>query len=139
MKISYKIKNNASVVERLFEVTKKDPLKGKHATTKSKLIKAAKVSSFAIEEVFNYWKSVMNKPATVVLDELRRQNIGAAISDYGIQGCKDAIDGCLLSDFYMGHNKQNVVYNDISLILRNSTKIELFINTFKQSKNNTEW
>lgn len=140
MRTMSKMGESNTVVERLFEVEKKkDPLKGKHATTKYKKQRADKVSLIAIEEVFNYWKTVMNKRSTVVLDELRRQNIGAAIHDYGIEKCKHAIDGCALSDFHMGRNKQNKRYDSIELILRDSVHIEKFVGIHDDHRKQAEW
>ena len=140
MRTMSKIGNKNTVVERLFMVDENRELgKGKHATTKAKLKRAAKVSPLAIEDVFNHWKTVMNKRSTVVLDELRRQNIGAAIHDYGIEACKQAIEGCSMSDFYMGRNKQNKRYDSIELILRDSAHVEKFIDVYEQHKKQGEW
>ena len=140
MRTMSKMGNRETVVERLFVVEENKKLgKGKHATTKSKLQCAAKVSPLAIEEVFNHWKTVMNKRPTVVLDEHRRQNIGAAIHDYGIQACKQAIEGCSMSDFHMGRNKQNKRYDNIELILRDSIHIEKFIDVYEQHNKGPKW
>lgn len=52
MRTMSKMGNRETVVERLFVVEENKKLgKGKHATTKSKLQRAAKVSPLAIEEV----------------------------------------------------------------------------------------
>jgi len=140
MRTMSKMGNINTVVERLFVVEENKKLgKGKHATTKDKLRKAAKVSPLAIEDVFNHWKTVMNKRSTVVLDEVRRQNIGAAIHDYGIEMCKQAIEGCSMTDFYMGRNKQNKRYDSIELILRDSAHVEKFVDVYEQQSKGAQW
>jgi hypothetical protein len=96
--------------------------------TQEKLDNSATVADDLIEDVFNHWIDAMGKnPKRVALDEKRRRNIGNAISFYGVETCKDAIDGCLLSDFHMGRNRQNKKYNDIELILRDAEHIERFL------------
>lgn len=62
-----------------------------------------------------------------VLDEQRRQRIGWAIHDYGLDGCKKAIDGILKSSWHMGANPQNKRYVDVELIFRNAANVEKFI------------
>lgn len=95
--------------------------------TLNKSGKAKKISQEQIITVFEFWKQVMKKNSNVKLDTVRARNIGAAIYDYGIDGCYKAIEGCALSDFHMGRNANNTKYNDIELILRDATKIERFI------------
>lgn len=90
---------------------------------KTALIK--EVSPEAIEQVFVYWKTTLNKRDNVVLSRLREAYIAEGIKEYGIAACLEAIRGCSLSDFHMGSNRQNVQYNDIELILRPG-KIENF-------------
>lgn len=90
--------------------------------------KVEKEQPGAIEAVFEYWIETMNKRRSIVrLDSKRRLSIGAAIHDYGLELCKQAIDGCKRSPFHMGQNKQGKVYNDIELILRDAEKIERFL------------
>jgi len=95
--------------------------------TLNKSGKAKKISQEQIITVFEFWKQVMKKNSNVKLDTVRARNIGAAIYDYGVDGCYKAIEGCALSDFHMGRNANNTKYNDIELILRDATKIERFI------------
>ena len=122
--------SNMTVVERLFEMTepakKRGPQKRPRATSISKNKKSLLVDQNQIKEVFDFWVLTFGKKR-VALDEKRRQAIGAAIHDYGIEACRDAITGCTLSDFHMGRNKNNKVYNEIELILRDSEHIERFL------------
>lgn len=101
--------------------------------TKTKAAKAKTIPQEQIVTVFEFWKQVMSKNSNVKLDIARARNIGAAIHDYGVEGCYKAIEGCALSDFHMGRNANNTKYNDIELILRDATKIERFIEIYESS------
>lgn len=63
------------------------------------------------------------KPA---LTEDRIVIIGAAIAEYGVKTCIDAVIGCSYSDWHMGQNPQGKKYNDVELIFRNAQNIERF-------------
>jgi hypothetical protein len=90
--------------------------------------KVEKEQPGAIELIFEHWVQVMEKRKSIVrLDAKRRLSIGAAIHDYGVDLCKQAIEGCRRSPFHMGQNKNGKIYNDIELILRDAEKIERFI------------
>lgn len=109
--------------------------RGPNKKTMSNNAKVATVAEDSIQEVFDYWVLVhksesRRKPA---LDSDRRFFIALAIHDYGIQDCKDAIDGCRLSDFHMGRNKQGKKYNDIKLILRGAEQIERFLDLYDKN------
>jgi len=93
------------------------------------------VAEDQILEVFNFWiekckSSTRRKP---VLDSTRRLTIGAAIHDYGIEACKEAILGCTMSEFHMGNNKNGKRYDDVELILRDAKHIEQFLDIFDKS------
>ncbi len=134
-----------TVVERtLFPVDELPPeAKGKHETTKSKMLKAGKVSMAAKTEIFDFWKIHFKKSKLVKLDKKREIAIGAAIHDYGMENCRKAIMGCSYSDFHMGRNKRQTVYNDIELILRDSPHIEDFITIYERhtetKPTDTDW
>lgn len=96
----------------------------KRRVTKS--AKASTVSPDAVQTVWDYWVLVMGS-SRAVLDDDRKLSIGAAIHDYGIDGCRKAIDGCAVSPFHMGANQAQKKYNGIDLIFRNSEKTESFI------------
>ena len=108
------------------EEAPKKKRRGPSQRTKTQLQKSQKVSPDAIKEIFEFWKKTFNKKRAI-LDEKRSKNIGAAIHDYGMETCKEAIIGCSLSDFHMGRNKDKRVYNDIELIFRDATKVERFL------------
>ena len=102
--------------------------------------KATSASDAEIQQVWDYWVSKMRgtskrKP---VLDSTRRQFIGAAIFDYELQGCLDAIDGCAMSEFHMGRNKMNKRYDSIELIFRDAEHIEKFHDILDKSTEEKE-
>lgn len=108
--------------------------------TLSRAKKSAMIPMSAVTEVWDYWIQVMRagskrKP---VLDATRRQIIGAAIHDYEVQGCKDAIDGCALSEFHMGRNKNNKKYDSVELIFRDAEHVEKFHEILDKSKEDKE-
>jgi predicted phage replisome organizer len=82
--------------------------------------------SSLVFDIFEYWKSVHNHQQAK-LDNKRKRLIKLALSNYSPEDLKKAIDGCKKSDFHMGKNKNNMIYDQIELILRDSHHIELFI------------
>jgi len=102
-----------------------------HNQSKSKLAKT--VSPALIQEVFDYWKETMGKKRAV-LDSKRTRDIGWAIALWGVEGARDAIDGCKASDFHMGNNSRKTVYNDITLIFRDAEHVERFQETLDKSR-----
>lgn len=87
-----------------------------------------------VREVFNHWVEIVkNRPGKkaptrpVVLGPKREHAIRQALKLYGVQTCKDAIEGVLYSDWHMGNNPRGKTYDDITLILRNEVTIERFL------------
>lgn len=95
--------------------------------TKEQAGKAKSVSEQRILEVFEYWRERVSPRSRAVLDHERRQRIGWAIHDYGVDGCKKAIDGILKSPWHMGQNPQNKKYADVELIFRSAANVEKFM------------
>jgi hypothetical protein len=115
---------------------KRGPGRPPSEKTLSRAKKSAMIPDAAVLDVWNHWIQVMRggskrKP---VLDATRRQVIAAAIHDYEIQGCKDAIDGCALSDFHMGRNKSNKRYDSVELIFRDAQHVEKFMEILDKSQ-----
>lgn len=108
----------------------------------SRAKKSAMISDSEVAEVWIHWITVMRtgskrKP---VLDATRRQVIAAAIHDYEVQGCKDAIDGCSLSEFHMGRNKMNKRYDSVELIFRDAEHVEKFHEILdKSTEDDGDW
>lgn len=108
--------------------------------TLSRAKKAAMISSVEVDEVWSHWLTTMRagskrKP---ILDATRIQIIAASIHDYGVPGCKDAIDGCLLSEFHMGRNKTNKRFDSVELIFRDSEHVEKFHEILDKSQQDSE-
>ena len=102
--------------------------------------KATSASDAEIQQLWDYWVSKMRATSKrkPVLDLSRRQFIGAAIFDYELQGCLDAIDGCSISEFHMGRNKMNKRYDSIELIFRDAEHIEKFHDILDKSTEEKE-
>jgi hypothetical protein len=120
-----------------------EPVKrGRPASTQklSRSKKAMSVPSSEIQELWDYWVSKMREGSKrrPVLDDARRQYLGAALHDYGMHGCKDAIDGCALSEFHMGRNKMNKRYDSVELIFRDAEHIEKFHDILDKSTEEKE-
>lgn len=103
--------------------------RGPSKLTRQQRQKAEKVPAAAINEIYEYWCTVMRPGKTRVpsLDAKRELKVASAIADYGIPECKAAIDGCAASDFHMGRNKQKKRYDDLELIFRDQDHIERFL------------
>jgi len=79
-------------------------------------------------EIFTYWKKVMEKGEHTKLTPKREKNINARLKDgYTVENIKSAIDGCINSAFHMGANNDRKKFNDIELICRSGEKIESFM------------
>jgi hypothetical protein len=101
---------------------------------------AAKVPEDQILEVFEFWKLTFGKKRTSIahLNHVRRVWIGSAIYHYGIDGAKDAITGCTMSDFHMGRNKQNKTYTGIEHIFKDNARIEAMLDKLPRDQNKKE-
>lgn len=111
---------------------KNGPQKRPRIETQQKSAKYKKVSKDSIQLVFDYWVETMGKRKNSVLNHLRSVSIGAAIHDYGVEDCKKAIEGCKFSEWHMGRNPQNRVYDDIELILRGPQQIDRFLDLYER-------
>jgi hypothetical protein len=114
-----------TMANKRFRMTKKEKLE-KALSDRQKM---ETVDLDEIQDVFDHWISVHKSESKrkPFLDTKRRMLLAVAIHDYGIDGCKSAIEGCSNSHFHMGKNKQRKVYNSLELIFRDSASIERFI------------
>lgn len=96
-------------------------------------IKTDSVVEDLSQEVFDFWKSTMDKKKTTILDTKRRRRIGWAIKNYGLEPARNAILGCSYSTWHMGQNPGNKTYNDISLIFRDAEHIEMFLDRYDKN------
>jgi len=91
-----------------------------------------------IDEVFDYWRKVMNRSRSKI-DKKRISKLNAALEHgFSVDELKKAVDGAKKSPFHRGNNDRGVIYDSIDLIFRNPEKIEAFISIFDthiQNKN----
>jgi len=112
-------------------------------TTQERIKNAEKVQAELIHELFEFWKTTFSsKRAALDLDRYRC--LGNAIYLYGMEDCRRAILGCAASEFHMGKNKNNRVYNSVDLIFRDASHIERFIGYLEEKENreknkNNDW
>ena len=78
-----------------------------------------------VVELFRHWQRVHKHP-TAKLDAKRRKAIERAVKSHGADVVRAAIDGCAKSAFHQGENDRGQVYDDLTLILRDASKIEGF-------------
>jgi len=89
--------------------------------------KLSSENDIRVIEIFDYWKTVMQHPKAK-LDRKRVTKIMAALKlGFTVEDLKGAIDGCSNTPFNMGENKQQKRYDDIELILRDASHIEVFM------------
>ncbi len=108
------------------------PVKGKKsARIKAKKSALKQVPSEEVEQLFVFWRDTLVKKS--LLSDERRAILAWAILNYGMETCEMAIKGCSFSDWHMGRNPNNVKYDSIELIFRNSEKVEFFVQKFQNS------
>lgn len=79
-----------------------------------------------VSVVFEHWCEVMAHPDAKLTDE-RRAKIRARLDEgYTAFQILEAVDGCRASPFNMGDNEHKRVYDDLTLICRNGSKVEQF-------------
>lgn len=75
--------------------------------------------------VFDRWRDRLSHPQAK-LDAKRKGCIERALRTHGIETVLAAIEGCASSPFHLGENDRGMRYDDLTLILRDATKIEQF-------------
>ena len=78
------------------------------------------------QRVFDAWIEATGKTGKTLLSDERRRLIRRALKSYPLEDVIDAVRGWRHSAYHMGDNDGHVVYNDLSLLLRNAEKIEKF-------------
>ncbi|MBS1790589.1 MAG: hypothetical protein JST85_22920 [Acidobacteria bacterium] len=99
------------------------------ATTPTLTLVASTPSlSDQVNEIFDYWKTILRHPNAKLTNERKRLIETRLKRDgYTVEQIKQAIDGCSRSVFHQGGNSQGMVYDDLSLICRDGTHLERFI------------
>lgn len=88
-----------------------------------------------ILDIFNVWKTTMQKGERTKFDKKRRSYISNALRNYTKEECIKAIVGCSYTPWNMGANPSERKYNDLSLIFRDSERIERFIDNYNKKMN----
>lgn len=96
--------------------------------TEKQLSKAAELNNQAID-VFNYWKTVMRKSRVKIENSPERLTAIKSMirKGYTVETIKQAVDGCKSTPWNMGDNPKGKNYNDLTLICRNSSKLDSFL------------
>lgn len=80
-----------------------------------------------VDEVFEYWKKVFNKPRAK-MDDKREKLIRAALNlEYTVDDLKQVIDGVRNTPHNMGFNDRQTMYIDIGLIFRDADHIDRYM------------
>lgn len=87
--------------------------------------------------VFDFWKTTMNSPRSV-LDKTRKRRIEGALKNFSIDDLKKAITGCRDSPWNMGENPQRTKYNGVDVIFRDAENIERFM-SLAPKESTKEW
>lgn len=83
-----------------------------------------------VDEVFSYWKQIMNHP-NAKLDKKRKIIIqGALKSGYEVEQLCQAITGCSYTAHNMGENERGERYDGLHVILRDANQIDRFIGNY---------
>lgn len=79
-----------------------------------------------IIEVYFYWRNANNINSPMrkggEMSKAHRAILLKAVEDWGVDACKQAIDGNRLSAYHMGDNPEKRIWNDLGLILRDSDR-----------------
>ena len=94
--------------------------------------KSAKANKDVLD-VFDYWKQVMKKNSSAILNDKRTKAIEGRFKEgYTVDQIKMAITGCSMTPHNMGQNDNNKKYDDIELICRDGVKVETFANNCQE-------
>jgi hypothetical protein len=80
-----------------------------------------------VREVFEYWRTVMNRPQAILDNKRSRAIAGRLKEGYSVDQLKQAIEGCKASAWHQGQNDRHQVYNDVELVCRDAQRVEAFI------------
>ena len=86
-----------------------------------------KASVETATELFAYWQRVMDRPSTRFTAERKVAILARLRNGYTKAQLRMAIDGCRNSPHHMGENDNQKPYNDLTLIMRNGSKVEDFM------------
>jgi hypothetical protein len=84
-----------------------------------------------VQVIFSYWQQALNHPHARLTPERERVIRARLREGYTPDVIKKAIDGCRASPFHRGQNERGQPYDDLTLICRNGSKLESFLNIGK--------
>ncbi len=84
-------------------------------------------------EIFSYWKEVMKKSNSSILNAKRTKAINERLKEgYTVDQIKLAITGCSMTPHNMGQNDNCKKYDDLELICRDGSNVERFAGNAQQ-------
>jgi hypothetical protein len=88
-----------------------------------------------VDRVFDHWRKAMNSPRSK-MDNKRRARIEWALAEHDFETCVQAIDGCALSDFHMGHDPKTngAKHNGIKVIFRDADQVDRFVGIWNEQR-----
>jgi len=87
-----------------------------------------------VEEIFSYWKLVMNHPRASLSTKRRRMVRARLKEKYTVDDIKRGIDGCKATPFNMGENKDHAIHDDLELICRTTEHLDRYIGNYYKSQ-----
>jgi uncharacterized protein YdaU (DUF1376 family) len=112
-----------------------EPLtKNQEPLTKNQLSNTSAKANNDILEVFNYWKEVMKKNNSSILNAKRTKALKDRFKEgYTVEQIKMAIVGCSMTPHNMGQNNNGKKYDDLELICRDGSNVERFAGNAQQA------
>ncbi len=98
-------------------------------TTRTVWVDTGQVSEPITDEevVFKHWVDTCRSSGRApIFDDKRRRAVQNALKSHGLDKSLKAIDGILESAWHQGANGKGIVYDDLTLILRDAEHIERF-------------
>jgi len=88
-----------------------------------------------VDRIFAYWRTQLDHPTAKLTPE-RTAKIRARLADgYSEETIRRAIRGCASSPHHTGSNETGTRYDDLTLILRNGSKLEQFAAMGREERN----
>lgn len=82
-------------------------------------------------QVFDYWFRKSPGAHTDNFDGYRKKYISKMLKYFSVDDLKLAIDGCYLSPYHMGENKNNAIIDSVDIIFKNVDTVERLISIAK--------
>lgn len=120
--------NNAPITEKYEKITNSTYIYSSSLNSQEdKKDTRRKKNKIYVEQIFSYWQTTLNHPKAKLTKERARAIESRLAEGYAVDEIERAIDGCKNSPHHMGVNSTGTVYDDLTLICRNGSKVEQFI------------